>query len=149
MRWLATRPDFVGAEDPVAEDAALRFLRLVWGDPGSACPVAARSGLGAKGAAALAAAVAALRVGTRGTLAVLAPRARATTRDEALLLDAIGSLQRGEPWRAQRAVAEWVPPDLAVRVIALLAKASAAMARAGLRPGRLEPDRIAPRPGSA
>ncbi len=143
---LATR-QACGA--PLAEDAALRLIRLTWSDPAAACPLAARSGLGGEGSAGLAAALSALRVGTRGTLAVLAPQAPAMTRDEALLLDAIGSLQRGEPWRAQRAVAEWVTPDLAVRVIALLATASAAMARAGLQPGRLEPDRIAPRRGSA
>lgn len=111
----------------------LLAARIAARDAGRAAVVLSRAGVAGEGAAAFLAALALLRLGTRETIGLLRPDAPAPSRDESLLVAALAGLQRGAPWVAQRALAEWLPPDLAVRAIALLAKAAAALARAGLR----------------
>lgn len=111
----------------------LLAIRLAARDQGRACLALSRAGVAGEGAAALLAALALLRLGTRETIGLLRPDAPGPSRDESLLVEALAGLQRGAPWVAQRALAEWLPPDLAVRAIALLAKAAAALGRAGLR----------------
>lgn len=113
--------------------------RLAGRDGARAALALAQAGVASEGAVAFLAAVALLRLGSCGTIALRAPGASALSRDEQMLVDAVAALQRGAPWRAQRVVAEWLSPNLAVRGIALLATAAAAFARAGLllRPGSL------------
>lgn len=108
--------------------------RLAARDAGRACAVLSRAGVAGEGTAAFLAAIAVLRLGTRNTVCLQRPDAVYPSRDESLLVEAIAGLQRGAPWVAQRAIAEWLPPDLALRAVALLAKAAASFARAGLRP---------------
>ena len=112
----------------------LLAARFAGRDAGRACVVLTRAGVAGDGVAAFLAAISLVRVATRDTVAFLSPSAPGASRDEELLISAICGLQRGTPWVAQRAVAEWLSPDLALRAIALLAKSAAAFARAGLRP---------------
>jgi len=49
------------------------------------------------------------------------------------LIAAIGALQEGAPWRAQRVVSAWVRPPAVPRVVALLAILARCLAGAGLR----------------
>lgn len=126
-----------GSERPNTDGEGVASLVLLAArcasrDQGRACHVLSRSGVAGEGIAAFLAALALLRVATRGTLSFLPPAAPLVSRDESLLIEALAGLQRGAPWLAQRAVAEWLAPDLAVRAVALLAKAAAGLARAGL-----------------
>ncbi len=54
------------------------------------------------------------------------------TDGEEGLLSALAALQEGEPWRAQRVVADWGPPAAAPRAIGLLAVIARCFAGAGL-----------------
>lgn len=116
-----------------ATELVLLAARVAARDSGRACVMLSGAGVASEGVAAFLAALALLRLGTRETIGLLRPDASAPSRDESLLVGALAGLQCGAPWVAQRALAEWLPPDLAVRAIALLAKAAAALARAGLR----------------
>lgn len=126
------------AEEAGSPDRSTALLllaaRFAARDGGRACEVLARAGVAGEGVAAFLAAISLVRVATRDTVAFLPPSAPGASRDEELLIGAIAGLQRGAPWVAQRAFAEWLGPDLALRAIALLAKSAAAFARAGLRP---------------
>ncbi|WP_144182871.1 hypothetical protein [Elioraea rosea] len=59
---------------------------------------------------------------------------------EEQLVEAIGALQAGEPWRAQRIIAGWVPPAAAPRAVGLMASIARSLADAAL-PITTKPDR--------
>lgn len=52
---------------------------------------------------------------------------------EEQLVEAVGALQSGKPWRAQRIVADWVPPAAAPHAIGLMARIARSLAGAGLK----------------
>ncbi|WP_439580135.1 hypothetical protein [Elioraea sp.] len=97
------------------------------------CLTLARAGLPAGAVARFAAALGLIGLSARRSVDMRTPGAPGLSRDEGLLLVAVAALQAGEPWRAQRVAAEWLPPRLVPRVIALLAQFAAALVSAGLR----------------
>lgn len=126
--------------DPIAlSPAAECVLGAVrsWFDAGGGgpglCLAFARAGLPAEAATRLAAALGLIGVSASRSLTLRAPGSPGLSRDEGLLLIAVAALQSGEPWRAQRAAAEWLPPRLVPRLVGLLAEFAAALASAGLR----------------
>jgi hypothetical protein len=131
------RPSGPGADllDPAARLVltAARGWFDAGGDGPGPCLLFARAGLSSDGLACFAATMGLIGVAARRPVAMHAPGACVLSRDEGLLLVAIAALQDGEPWRAQRAVAEWLPAPLVPRGIGLLARFAAALGRAGLR----------------
>lgn len=115
---------------------ALRGAAARSGSAPSLCLAFVRAGLSPRVLAVFVELVALLEAGTRGTLALGCPQRAALSRDEVLLLTGLAALQAGEPWVAQRAVAEWLAPAVAPRGIALMACAAAALAGAGVRLAR-------------
>lgn len=97
------------------------------------CPTLARVGLPAGAVARFAAALGLIGLSACRSIDMRAPGSPSLSRDEGLLLVAVAALQSGEPWRAQRVAAEWLPPHLVPRVIAPLGQFAAALAAVGLR----------------
>lgn len=97
------------------------------------CLAFARAGLPAEAVTRLAAALGLIGVSACRSITLRAPGSPGLSRDEGLLLIAVAALQSGEPWRAQRVAAEWLPPRLVPRMIGLLAQFAAALASAGMR----------------
>jgi hypothetical protein len=97
------------------------------------CVTLARAGLPAAAVGRFAAALGLIGVSACRAITMQAPGSPGLSRDEGLLLIAVAALQAGEPWRAQRVAAEWLPPRLMPRMIGLLAEFAAALASAGLR----------------
>lgn len=97
------------------------------------CLAFARAGLPVEAATRLAAALGLIGVSACRSITLRAPGSPGLSRDEGLLLIAVAALQAGEPWRAQRAAAEWLPPRLIPRLVGLLAQFAAALASGGLR----------------
>ncbi|GIX08423.1 MAG: hypothetical protein KatS3mg116_0133 [Elioraea sp.] len=126
---------------------ALRGAAARGGTDAPLCLAFARAGISLRALAVFTELIALLDAGTRGTIALHAPPQAALSRDEALLLTGLAALQAGEPWVAQRALAEWLAPCLAPRGIALMACAAAELCRAGLRlqrrPATVGPPRLA------
>jgi hypothetical protein len=132
--------DCLGRSDLAALSPAARLVLAAvrgWFDAGGSgqglCLTLARAGLPALATTRLSAALGLIGVSARRSIALHAPGSAVLSRDEGLLLTALAALQAGEPWRAQRIAAEWVPPRLAPRMIGLLAGFAAALASAGLR----------------
>jgi hypothetical protein len=127
--------------DPAALSPSARLVLDAvrgWFDAGGGhgpglCLTLARAGLPAVAVTRLAAALSLIGVSGRRGIALHAPGSAGLSRDEGQLLIALAALQAGEPWRAQRAAAEWLPPRLVPRMIGLLAAFAAALASAGLR----------------
>lgn len=121
-----------------------------WFDAGgngpAPCLLFARAGVSSDGLASFAATMGLIGVAARRPVAMHILGAGALSRDEGLLLAAIAALQEGEPWRAQRAIAEWLPAPLVPRGIGLLARLAAALARAGLRIRRVPIDALPVQP---
>lgn len=139
-----------GRLDPAARlvlTAARGWFDAGGGGPGP-CLLFARAGLSSDGLACFAATMGLIGVAARRPVGMHAPGAGALSRDEGLLLGAIAALQDGEPWRAQRVVAEWLPAPLVPRGIGLLARLAAALARAGLRLRRAPIDALSVPPTS-
>jgi hypothetical protein len=107
------------------------------------CLTLARAGVPAEAVARFAAALGLIASSAWRALDIRAPGAPGLSRDEGSLLVAVAALQSGEPWRAQAIAAAWLPPHLAPRAIALLARFAAALAAVGLRLPRQPVDEAA------
>jgi hypothetical protein len=112
---------------------AARAWFAAGGPAPSLCLAFACAGLSSAAVARFAAALGLIATASRRAVDMRAPGASGLSRDEGLLLIALAALQGGEPWRAQRAVAEWLPAPLALRGIAALAALAESLACSGLR----------------
>jgi hypothetical protein len=137
---VSPRTDRFRHADPAALSPPARLVLDAvrgWFDAGGHgpgfCLTLARAGLPAVAVTRLAAALSLIGVSGCRAIALHAPGSTRLSRDEGQLLIALAALQAGEPWRAQRATAEWLPPPLVPRMIGLLAAFAAALAWAGLR----------------
>jgi hypothetical protein len=137
---MTARLDDPRRSDPAALAPAARLVLdavRAWVDAGGQgpglCLTLARVGLRAEAAARFAAALGMIGLCARRAVDLRAPGASGLSRDEGLVLVAVAALQSGEPWRAQRVAAEWLPQRLVPRALGLLAQFAAALAAAGLR----------------
>lgn len=126
--------------DPVDLSPAATFVLGAargWFDAGGQgpglCLGLARAGLPAGAVARFAGALGVIGRCACRSIDMRAPGSPSLSRDEGLLLVAVAALQAGEPWRAQRVAAEWLPPRLVPHVIASLAQFAASLGAAGLR----------------
>lgn len=120
------------AELAPAARQVLAAIRATIAEGLSPCAALASARLGAEGVAAFAAMLGVFRAAGHAAPSVLPLEEAWLSADEAALLDCLGALQSGAPWRAQRLLASWFPPCAVPRAIGLVALSARHLARAGL-----------------